>query len=300
LTAERRRRDLAPMSCDVVIVNYNAGALLAEGVGTLLADPAATLRVFVVDNASTDESLAALRADPRLSVIRNPRNLGFAAACNIGARPGTGDAVLFLNPDCRAAPAAIDRLLEVLEGDGGVGMVGGLLLNPDGTEQAGARRNLPTLGTGFGRAIGLTGQNVPKAIADYSRHGDPLPDHPVEVEAISGALMLVRRAVLEAIGGWDEGYFLHVEDLDFCRRVRDAGYRILFVPDARVTHVKGASSARRIFVEWHKHRGMLRFYRKFLASEQPAVVSAAVTAGVWLRFGALAVLLAARRLAGRA
>ena len=289
------------MSCDVVIVNYNAGALLAEGVASLLTDPAAACRIIVVDNGSSDDSLAQLPSDPRLSVIRNGANLGFAAACNIGARAGSGDAVLFLNPDCRAAPAAIDRLLTVLDSDDAVGMVGGLLLNPDGSEQEGARRNLPTLGSGLGRALGIgaLAKDPQSPLVDYSRRGDPLPDGPVEVEAISGALMLVRRAVLDAIGGWDEGYFLHVEDLDLCMRVRQAGYRILFVPDVRVAHVKGASSGRRVFVEWHKHRGMLRYYRKFLAAAHSPPVSAIVTAGVWIRFAGLASLLAARRLVGR-
>jgi GT2 family glycosyltransferase len=289
------------VNCDVVIANYNAGVLLGEGVRALLSDSTVDLRVIVVDNASSDGSLAALPQDARLEVIRNARNLGFATACNIGARAGTAASILFLNPDCRAAPGAVARLLHVLWSADEIGMVGGLLLNPDGTEQPGARRDLPILGNIFGRVLGFVGHRDqrPNGIADYSRHGDPLPDHPADVEAISGALMLVKRDAFDAIGGWDEGYFLHVEDLDLCMRFRRAGHRIVFVPDARVVHVKGASSGRRVFVEWHKHRGMLRYYRKFLAGEGSAALGLLVTLGVWLRFSLLAVLLTARRMLRR-
>ena len=93
----------------------------------------------------------------------------------------------------------------------------------------------------------------------------------MEVEAISGACMLVRRAALDDVGGLDEGYFLHCEDLDWCHRFRQAGWRVLFVPGVRVVHDKGVSSrARPVFVQWHLHRGMVRYYRKFLRDEYPS------------------------------
>jgi GT2 family glycosyltransferase len=281
-----------------VIVNYNAGPLLAQCVGGLLAVADAPLRVIVVDNGSVDDSIGLLPADPRLTVILNGENFGFAKACNIGARAGTAETILFLNPDCRIEGPALERLQSVLFAYDEIGMVGGLLLNLDGTEQAGSRRDIPTPATAFGRAfnVRLLGRYAPQRLSDYSRHGDPLPDRPVEVAAISGALMMVKRRAFEQVGGWDEGYFLHVEDLDLCLSFTRAGWRIVFVPDAPVRHVKGASSrSRPVFVEWHKHRGMLRFYRKFMADEYPKWLMAAVTAAVYARFAGLAVVLTARQ-----
>ena len=281
---------------DIVIVNYNAGPLLVGGVDALLTAAEADIRITVVDNASTDASLSALPPDPRLAIIRNPRNLGFAAACNIGAAAGRAETVLFLNPDCRLKSGALSTLHAALWSEGAVGMAGGLLLDPDGTEQPGSRRDVPTPGNLFARFLGRGRSGR----GDYSRHGDPLPPEPVDMPVISGALMMVRRAALEQLGGWDEGYFLHVEDIDLCERFRRAGYRILFVPGARVVHVKGASSrGRPVFVEWHKHRGMLRFFRKFMAAHYPGPVMALATLAVWARFSALATVLTARRLLGR-
>ena len=125
-----------------------------------------------------------------------------------------------------------------------VGMVGGLLVNEDGTEQGGGRRTVPTPWRSFVRAFGLQrfANCWPKLFYDFHLHKQPLPDSPIEVEAISGACMLVKRDVMEDVGLWDEGYFLHCEDLDWCMRFRQKGWKILFVPDARISHALGACS----------------------------------------------------------
>ncbi len=118
--------------------------------------------------------------------------------------------------------------------------------------------------------------------------------------AISGACMLVKREAVEDVGWWDEEYFLHCEDLDWCMRFRQKGWKILFVPDARIVHAKGAcSQEQRLFVEWHKHKGMMRFYRKFFSHQYPSVLMGLVTVGVWLRFGLVAAGVTLRRV-GRA
>jgi hypothetical protein len=125
----------------------------------------------------------------------------------------------------------------------------------------------------------------PRRFADFNEAGSPLPDAPVAVEAISGAFMLIKRRAFEAVGRWDEAYFLHCEDLDLCQRVRDHGHEVLFVPAARAVHRQGASSRDRLVrVEWHKHWGMWRFYRKFQADERAAMVSGLVGLGIGSRF----------------
>ncbi len=290
--------------CDVVIVNYNSGNLLSSCIASVVAGGGDS--VIVVDNASHDQSLAALQknfpAEPWLRIIRNDKNLGFAKACNLGAMAGSGRYLLFLNPDSTLEPAALARMIAVLESHNSFGMVGGFLRGPDGLEQPGGRRVFPTPRRAFMRAFGLSrlGKVFPSLMSDFLLHREPLPGTPVSVEAISGACMLVKREAVEAVGLWDEGYFLHCEDLDWCMRFRQKGWKILFVPDAKVVHHKGGCShSCPIFVEWHKHRGMVRFYRKFFQHQYPGVLMWLVVLGVWLRFGLVAAYHTARR-AGRA
>ena len=281
----------------VITVNFNAGGHIVSATGAALASTA-PVELLVVDNASTDGSLDTLRtavgSDPRVRILENDANVGFAKANNQGLVAACGEWLLFLNPDCVVQPDTIERMRSVLEARPDAGMAGCVLLNPDGTEQAGCRRETPTPGKAFVRAFGLaplarrlgvTGG----AVRDFVRQADPLPPHPVEIDAISGAFMFVRRAVLEEVGVLDEGYFLHCEDLDWCLRFRQAGYKVLFVPDVAIVHDKGASSrARPVRVLWHMHRGMVRFYRKFFRDEYPRPFFWLVLAGVWLRFTALA------------
>jgi GT2 family glycosyltransferase len=269
-----------------IIVNYNAGSLLRGCVDSLLACPL-DIVIIVVDNASHDSSLEGLPESPQVRLIRNPTNVGFAAACNIGLQASSTPFFLFLNPDCFFQSGTIATLLAGLQSGERVGMVGGLLVNEDGTEQGGGRRAVPTPWRSFVRAFALHrfADRWPKLFYDFYLHKQLLPDEPIEVEAISGACMLVKREAVEDVGLWDERYFLHCEDLDWCMRFRQKCWKILFVPDARISHALGAcSQSRRVFVEWHKHKGMVRFYRKFFRHQYPGMLMMLVAVGVWVRF----------------
>ncbi|MGO4321470.1 glycosyltransferase family 2 protein [Pseudomonas sp. KB_12] len=286
--------------CDVIIVNYNAGELLLACVGSAFA--AGACRVIVVDNDSHDDSLMLLErthvVGDSLQILRNAANLGFAVACNQGARLSAAPNLFFLNPDTVLAADAIDHLLLALRSSPEIGMVGGFLCNPDGSEQAGGRRVFPTPRRAFMRAFGLSRLSAlfPSLLSDFLLHKEPLPGTPIVVEAISGACMLVKREAIESVGLWDEDYFLHCEDLDWCMRFHQAGWRVLFVPDARVMHVFGGCSRQRpYFVEWHKHLGILRFYRKFFRRKYPAVLWVSVVIGVWFRFSLMVLRHAATR-----
>jgi len=272
----------------VVVVNHNAGALLCESVAAALEQAG---RVVVVDNASTDGSMellaATFAANPGLQTRLLPINVGFAAGCNVGMKLAPTGHLLFLNPDSILGPLALERMQAALESDTLVGMVGGLLTNPDGSEQGGGRRAVPTPWRSFVRAFGLNAlsNRWPRLFFDFHLNMQPLPSAPIEVEAISGALMMVKRSAVEDVGVWDEAYFLHCEDLDWCMRFRQRNWRILFVPNAPVVHFLGHSSKERpFFVEWHKHKGMVRFYRKFFSHQYPGVLMWLVQCGVWLRF----------------
>lgn len=290
-------------NCDVIIVNYNAGKLLSETVQSVISN--GSRYIFVVDNNSRDESLSyldALISDDRVRIIRNSNNLGFAAACNIGARASDANALLFLNPDSVLAPGSLRSMIEVLESATSIGMVGGLLCNPDGSEQPGGRRVFPTPRRAFVRAFGLShlGKWFPSLFSDFLLHKKPLPLSPTPVEAISGACMLVKRDALNNVGLWDDGYFLHCEDLDWCMRFRLNNWLVMFVPGARVIHVRGACSRNRpFFVEWHKHHGMVRFYSKFFKKQYPGPLWWLVVLGVWMRFSLISSYLAARLILAR-
>jgi len=299
MQTDRVNNPLAAVSA--VVVNYNAGALLLNCVASLQGCPL-DIEIIVVDNASSDSSLEGLSELPQVQIIRNSANVGFAAACNIGTRAASAPFVLFLNPDCYFLPGSVRIMLHALQSDVKVGMVGGLLVNEDGTEQGGGRRAVPTPWRSFVRAFSLHrfSNRWPKLFYDFYLHHQPLPESPIEVEAISGACMLVKRTAIEKVGLWDEGYFLHCEDLDWCMRFRKNGWKILFVPDARISHALGAcSKSRRLFVEWHKHKGMMRFYRKFFRHQYPGVLMVLVGLGVWLRFSLVSVVLVARRVCAK-
>ena len=279
---------------DVVTVNYNAGQLLTACVTSAFASGARN--VIVVDNASKDGSVELLEASvkrPGLVIVRNDTNLGYSTACNIGLKTSTAAAVLFLNPDALLSHQALSSMAEALCSSSEIGMVGGVLRNPDGSEQAGGRRTMPTPGSAFVNAFRLSflTKKIPNFVADFNLHNEPLPADNIKVEAISGACMLVKRAAMADIGNWDENYFLHCEDLDLCMRFKQKHWSILFVPAATIIHSKGACSQKRpIFVEWHKHYSMLRFYKKFYRRQYPSLLWYLVVLSVWVRFVAVSPL----------
>lgn len=281
-----------------VIVNYNAGKLLRACVDSLLNCPL-SIEIIVVDNASKDGSLEALHGLPQVQIVKNLSNVGFATGCNIGARLATAPFLLFLNPDCSFLPGTLVQMVEAMGADPRIGMAGGFLVNSDGTEQAGGRRAVPTPWRSFVRAFGLVrlADRWPRLFFDFHLHQQPLPEQVIEVEAISGACMLVKRAAMQEVGEWDEGYFLHCEDLDWSMRFRQKGWKIIFVPSAKVTHALGVcGSSRPIFVEWHKHKGMIRFYRKFFRHQYPGVLFWLVVVGIWLRFSLMAAYYSIQRI----
>jgi GT2 family glycosyltransferase len=278
-------------SVSIVVVNYNAGKLLEPCIDLSLQQAG---EVILVDNASADRSMDEVArrfgGNSRLRVIRNPANLGFATACNIGAYAASGQFVLFLNPDAALEEGAVSQLRLALDADPKAGMAGGLLLDVKGKEQGGGRRAVPTPWRSLVRVFHLSrfADRWPKLFAGFDLHKQPLPDGSIEVEAISGACTMVKRHAMQDVGPWDEMYFLHCEDLDLCMRYRQKGWTVLFVPGALIVHHRGACSrSRPLFVEWHKHHGMLRFYRKFFRRQYPGALMWLVTLGVWLRFCAV-------------
>jgi len=283
----------------VVIVNFNGGELLLKCVRSVLAS-SVPVEVIVSDNGSGDGSIVRLRQniqDERLKIIENFANLGFSKGSNIGIKEAGGDFVLLLNPDCIISSDTLERMLQVMDKHPEVGMAGCLIRNPDGSEQAGCRRRVPTPARSLIRMLHLDRVFPFLREKGVLLHKEPLPDGAIKMEALSGAFMLVRRSALDDVGMLDEGYFLHCEDLDWCMRFRGTGWKILFVPDIDILHAKGVCSVNRpVRVEWHKHKGMVRFYRKFFRRQYPGWMLWLVMFGIWIRFSMLAVTISFRRL----
>lgn len=258
---------MPPVSVDAVVVTYDSASTIDACLASLLAQAAAG-RIIVVDNGSRDATVERVQAiagrEPRIILREQPGNPGFAAGCNAGAGEGSARWLLFVNPDVELPAESLSRLLAHAHAF-------------DGEPRSGA--GVPRLG-----ALGADLRDAAGCRDPAARRGDlsllrmllaggrrgaldvPIDDARAlqRVEACSGALMLVSRAAFEAVGGWDAGYRLHVEDLDFCRRLRGAGFAVAVANDVAVLHHRGVSSrARPFFVEWHKHRGLWRYWRRF-------------------------------------
>lgn len=217
----------------MIVVSWNS----APHLGATLAALPPWARAIVVDNASTDRSVEVARERGAL-VIEVGRNAGFPAAVNIGLANVTTPAVLLLNPDLVVGPGTIERCLNVLREDPGVGLVGPATVTPDGRPEPAAARHDRRAWHIVIESMGLV--HLSRCFDRQMVH-DRRRDQ--DVDAINGAFMLTRTELLRSLDGLDETVFMYLEDTDLCRRVRDAGYRVRFVADARAVHEGGASTA---------------------------------------------------------
>jgi GT2 family glycosyltransferase len=218
---------------DVVIVNFNGGRLLADCVGSLIPQLRPTDRLFVVDNGSEDDSLRQLPHDVRIGVTRLARNSGFASGANYGARLGDAELLLFLNSDCRLDEPGCIEALRVHLTENEVAAVVPRIFTTAGVVEHNAWR-LPTARSLIAEA--LAGIHLARYV-DLDRWNDV-----ISVEAASGAAFMIKRSIFENVGGFDESFFMYVEDLELSARLRTQRYHIDYLPDACLTHVGGGSS----------------------------------------------------------
>lgn len=250
----------------VVMVSYRTGPILKESLGAVLRQPEVH-RLVVVDNGNAVEESVWLEQlaeeESRVILVRGQGNVGFAAGCNLGVARTEESRLLLLNPDCLLPEGGLARLLAESAALTPPWLLSCRLLNPDGTEQAGGRRrdlspgSLLVEGLKLYRWLGKTG-----ARWRFNLHQQPLPRDTLEVPVTSGALMLMPRQAYQDLGGMDEGFFLHVEDVDFCLRFRHAGGRVYFCPRVEARHAKSTSAVSPVLVEWHKTRSFLYYLRK--------------------------------------
>lgn len=269
---------------DVVVVSYNSRDTLRACIEPLTGQD--DINVIVVDNDSTDDSLGAI-ADLPATGIAAGRNGGFSFGCNLGLRAGRAPYVLFLNPDAQITPDSVRRLAGVLAQDDGTGIVGPRIEESDGTLFPSMRR-YQRAGSIWATALFLHrvfkaapwANEIIKAPELYDRVGFP--------EWVSGACLLARREILEAIGGFDEGFFLYNEDMDLCARVRAAGHQVRYEPSAIARHEGGHSAPRTGLY------AILAASRLRYARQNAGIISAALQ-GAGLAVGALTHVIANAR-----
>ena len=252
----------------IVILNWNVRDLLKRCVASLRSDRY-TLEIIVVDNGSRDDSVAMVRESyPHVIVIANAENRGFTGGNNQGIAAAHGRHVMVLNPDTEVLGDALDRLVIHLDEHPDVGAIGPQLLNPDRSVQS-SRRRFPTLAVAYCESTWLQGI-APKRILTHYYMGDIPPDHTHEVDWLNGACTVFRRDVIERVGVYDaHNFFMYSEELDLCRRVKEAGWKIVYLPEAQVVHYVGKSSdqavaSRHIYFQTSK----VHYFRKWHGARQ--------------------------------
>lgn len=249
----------------VVVVTYRAADFVGACLRSLRADDI-DIELIVVDNASPDDTLDVVRGsrpDARLVPMRS--NLGFARAVNAGVAEASGRHVLLLNPDTVVLAGALATLTRAMDADGSIGVVAPRLLNSDGTDQGTARRFPTPAAAVFGRRSPLTrlfprNRWSNRFLVGLQRGADRAP---FEVDWVSGACLLSPTALFRQLGGMDEGFFMHFEDTDWCQRVKDAGLRVVCVPEAEVVHHEGGCrQGWPVSQVCHFHRGAYRYFSK--------------------------------------
>jgi GT2 family glycosyltransferase len=276
----------------IVIVSWNTCNYLRaclESVHDACGAVTGGVQTIVVDNASSDGSVEMLRRDcPWVTTIQNATNRGFAAATNQGIHASAGRYVLLLNPDTTLARASIQHMVDFFEHHTGVGAVGPRIVGADGHVQASCFP-LPTLGREIWRLFHL---DRLRARARY-RLEEWSADVPKRVEALQGACLMVRRAVLDRIGVLDERFFIYTEEVDLCRRMNDAGFELFWVPQASLVHFGGQSTrqvATRMFLELY--RSKVEYFRKHMGTWGAWAYKAVLAAAAIPRVVMPAILLA--------
>lgn len=260
----------------------------------MLADPnARDFEILVVDNNSGDGSVEMLHRDfPSVKTLANNENLGFAKACNQVIPGAKGQYVLLLNPDTVVVDSAVSKLASYLDANSDCAAVGPKVLNPDGSLQLACRRSFPTPEAAFYRLTYLSRLFPQNPVFARYNLTNADPDLELDVDALSGSCMMVRKSAIDKIGLLDEDIFMFGEDIDWCWRLKQCGWSVRYYPQALVYHYHGASSRfRRVGATINLHKGMEVFYRKHLACNYWPPFNWLVYAAIWTR-AAVFVLLA--------
>ena len=261
------------LDLSIIIVSWNVVDLLVNCLDSLLCSPISTdnsqtnlptVEIIVVDSHSSDQTVPLLRERyPQVKLLAQQENVGFTSGNNIGLTEAKGRYLLLLNPDTKVRESAIPNMIQYLDQNPDVGIVGPHTLNEDGSTQS-TRRRFPTFWIGLFESTWLQ-RFAPKSLLDrYYVTEDAPPDATLDVDWVQGSAMMIRREIYEQIGGLDEGYFMYSEELDWCKRAKQVGWRVVFLGDAQIIHFGGKSSEQvpaRSHILFQKSK--LRYFRKY-------------------------------------
>ena len=247
----------------VVMVSYMTGPALFESVRAVLEDRDIH-ELILVDNGSSESSRQSVHniiaQNDRVKILQGQGNVGFAKGCNYGASFARGELLLFLNPDAIISLGSARRLADCGMTMKAPWIVGGLLRDVHGQEQRGARRRELTPLSAF---LSFSGLHKLPGVESIHMDNEPVPSSPEDVAVVSGAFMMMCQNTFDQIDGFDEDFFLHVEDIDVCRRTRESGGKVVFHPKATVMHYGSTSKVRRQKVEWEKLKGFIHYFNKY-------------------------------------
>jgi N-acetylglucosaminyl-diphospho-decaprenol L-rhamnosyltransferase len=248
-----------------VVVSFHTGEVLYQCLNALLAAPLCR-QIVLVNNGNPDIVLRGLQelagTHHKLILIEGHGNIGFGQGCNLGAQHALCDNLVFVNPDCIVDESTLAAFGTALAADPKA-LLGGALRNEDGSEQRGCRRGELTLWSAFVSFLGF-GKPGPQAgiWRDFNRNREPFPEMAIAMPTVSGALMAISKDAFARVGGFDVGYFLHVEDVDLCARMRTTGGDVLFLPAATALHIGATSHASNWAVNRAKIKSFARFFWK--------------------------------------
>ena len=275
--------------CSVIIVSYKTGGILLDCLKSVFQQ-VLVKQVILIDNGNTRTLMQQVNMladeEPRLEIITGQGNVGFSSGCNLGVRRARNDYILLLNPDSIMNNGVISKALDVFTSRPDASVITVKIENQDGSEQRGARRNLITPWTCVVEQFRLDrlAPNHPHFERLNLNETKPF-DNISSVQCISGAFMLMPKKVYNDLGGMDEKYFLHVEDVDFCMRVEKAGGIILYDPHVKVMHQKSSSDVFPGFIEWHKAKSFCTYFDKHFRNQYPKWILNIFATAIYVRFG---------------
>lgn len=274
------------MDVSILVVNYNTCQLTVDCLRSVYASKTEyRYEVILIDNNSSDDSVAVISEQfPQARLIENTQNTGFAKANNQGMEIAQGRYILLLNSDTIVQQDTLQTMVAFMDNNPLTGAAGCKVILPNGSLDKACRRGFPTPSASFYYAFGLSKLFPDNPRFNQYQLGYRDPDQEYPVDCLVGAFMLVRRETVEQVGGLDEDFFMYGEDIDWCYRIKQAGWGIHYYPRTQIIHVKGGSARKRpVKIIYEFHRAMILFHRKHYRSKYSIFVNGAVYLGVGLK-----------------
>ncbi|GGI46200.1 glycosyl transferase [Paenibacillus marchantiophytorum] len=275
------------MDLSIIVLNYKTRELTLACLESVFSSSTSyNYEIILIDNASNDSIIQAINEQyPQVVTIANTDNVGFSKANNQGIRVAKGRYVLLLNSDTIVQPDTMDTMLHFMDENPPVGASGCKIVLPDGSLDKACKRGFPTPSASFYYAFGFSKLFPKKPRFNQYQLGYLNPDEEYPIDSLVGAFMLIRREAIEQVGMLDEEFFMYGEDIDWCYRIKQAGWVNYYYPRTHIVHHKGASSRRKPFkIIYEFHRAMILFHNKHYRQKYSWLTNAIVYLGVGLKF----------------